>query len=466
MEEKLDFSLPDKKRRNSTVGNKAAILLLLILVALGLANHFGVSSYRDSAPQGRARGLSADQTKELAAKLARRSLHGRAAKVWQDYLAGADLGEAERARALFQAGVSLEKAGLCAEAIEYYYRSETAAALGDLVPQINAHIKSCFEKLGKFSALRYELMDRTVIGDSQQAGAKVVAEIGAEKITAADLDALIENAIEDQLNPMSAFMTAEQFNGEKAKMLEQYKNPQAKQQFLQNWLAQEILYRQALAEQLAEKPKVKSLLDALSRGLLSQQLINAQLASKINITETDLQTYYTANKDKYIDPAKAGISHILVDDEQQAKDLIKKIKDGEDFAGLAKAHSKDDVTKDNQGKIDVDVIEGSAVPVIGDANGLAQAIFAAQPPAVLDEPFKTEAGWEIVKVDTKHVERQMTFDEVRQQVRMTLTNQKRQDVQQDYIKQMMDKYGVIIHTSVLAPSNQAPPEQPPGGPQK
>jgi hypothetical protein len=31
----------------------------------------------------------------------------------------------------------------------------------------------------------------------------------------------------------------------------------------------------------------------------------------------------------------------------------------------------------------------------------------------------------------------------------TLLNQKRQDVQQDYIKQMMDKYNVIIHTSAL-----------------
>ena len=31
-------------------------------------------------------------------------------------------------------------------------------------------------------------------------------------------------------------------------------------------------------------------------------MMNEQLASKIHITDTDLQTYYTANKDKYVEP--------------------------------------------------------------------------------------------------------------------------------------------------------------------
>jgi len=41
---------------------------------------------------------------------------------------------------------------------------------------------------------------------------------------------------------------------------------------------------------------------------------------------------------------------------------------------------------------------------------------------------------------------------VRQQVMYSLTSQKRQDVQQEYIKEMMDKYNVVIHTSVMAPA--------------
>jgi peptidyl-prolyl cis-trans isomerase C len=465
MEEKLNFSLPEKKQKGS-IASKTAVILLLILIGLGLTNLLIALKPREAIQQAQTHGLSAEQTKQLAAKLSQRNLYDQAADTWQDYIANAGLTNTERARALFQAGMALEKAGLYADAIEFYYRSETVAKLDDLAPQINGHIKDCFEKLGKFSALRYELMDRTSINKAQEAGGEVIAEIGAEKIMLADLDAQIENALDNQLSSVAAFMSTEQFNEQKKKMLEQYQNPQAKQQFLQSWLAQKILYREALEKQLAEKPEIKRLMNELVQGLLSQQLMNEQLASKINITQTDLETYYTANKDKFLEPAKAKISHILVNEEQQAVDIIKRIKNGEDFGKLANEFSQDEGTKDSGGKIDLDVTEGSDVPVIGNVNGLNEKIFTAEAPVVLDEPIKTEKGWEIVKVDTKESERQKTFDEVRQQVMMMLSNQKRQDVQQDYIREMMDKYNVIIHTSVLAPSKVSQPESDSSGLQK
>ena len=456
MEEKLNFSLPDNTKKRS-LANGLSILLLLALVVLAAANLLVSLRAGRTPPAAGTPAMSAEQTKQLAAKLARRNLYRRSAALWRDYLASADLSDPERAKTLFQIGSMLEKAEMYAQAIEYYYRSEMASKLDELAPQINSHIKSCFERLGRFSALRYELMDRTAITPSDTAGAKIVAEIGPEKITAADLDAEIENEIDNQLAPMAAFMTPEQLNEQKSKALEQYKDPRAKQQFLQGWLAQEILYRQALEEQLAEKPEVKRLLADLTASLLSQQLMNARLASKINVTETDLQTYYTANKNQYVEPAAAGISHILVKDRQQADDLIKRINDGEDFAKLAAEFSEDQATKDAGGKIDADVTPGSYVPVIGDANDLSEKIFAADPNAVLDEPFETEKGWEVIKLDEKRPERQKSFDQVRQQVMMTLTNLKRRDVQADYIKLMMDKYNVIIHTSAVGPPKQDQP---------
>ncbi|MHC4623394.1 MAG: peptidylprolyl isomerase [Planctomycetota bacterium] len=458
MEEKLDFSLPDKKRKRNA-SNTICILLLLIVTGLISANLFVALSPKQAVSEKTAKTLSAEQTRQLAAKLAQRNLYDRAAGVWQDYLSLGDLTDIERARAQFQIGTLLEKAGDYAAAIEHYYRSEIAAALDELEPQINAHIKDCFEKLGKFSALRYELMDRTSFKKSDQAGAAIVAEIGAEKITEADLAAIIENEIESRLSMWAAFMTDEQFNEQKKKMLEQYKAPDARQQYLQTWLSQEILYRQALEEQLMERPQVKSILNQQARGVLSQHIMNQQLAAKINITETDLQTYYAANKTSYIEPARAKISHILVDDRRQADDLLGRIANGEDFGKLAEEFSRDESTKQKAGKIDIEVGEGSYVAGIGDFPELNEKIFAADAATVLDEPFKTEKGWEIVRVEEKLPERQKTFDEVREQVMSTLLGRKRQDVQQDYIKQMMDKYNVIIHTSALTGKTESEAEQ-------
>jgi len=449
MEGKLDFSLPEKKQKNA-ITNLIIIVLLLILIGLTAANMALRPAKDNQAPNVTSYSLSAEQTKQLAGKLAQRNLYIRAANLWKDYLAAGKLADAERARTLFQIGSLLEKASLYDQAIEYFYRSEIVAELGELKPQINAHIRNCFEKLGKFSALRYELMDRTSLEATPAAGAKIVAEIGAEKITESDLDGFIESDIESQLEPMAPFMTPEQFGEQKKKMLQQYKNPQAKQQYLQAWLAQEVLYRQALEDELAEKPEAKKLIDQLTRGALSQLLMNKELASKINITESDVQTYYAANKDKFVEPARAGISHILLDDQQQANELIGRIKGGEDFGELAKQFSKDESTKEKAGRIETEVQEDYAIPGIGTYEELNKKIFAVDAPKVLDEPFKTENGWEIVKVETLSPQRQKALDEVSQQVISMLANQKRQDVQSSYIEQMMNKHNVIIHTSAMS----------------
>jgi parvulin-like peptidyl-prolyl isomerase len=458
MTEKLNFSLPEKKQR-STALYGILIVLLLILIGLTAANLFLNPSNWQQAPDIVGLSSSPEQIKQLATKLAQRNLYSRAAKVWQDYLAAGKLTDAERARILFQIGTLFEKGSLYDHAIEYFYRSEGASELKELKPQISAHIRNCFEKLGKFSALRYELMDRTSIEAAPTAGAKIVAEIGAEKITEADLDGFIESDIENQLEPMAAFMTPEQFGEQKKKMLEQYKNPQAKLQYLQAWIAQEVLYRQALEENLAEKPEAKKLIDHLTRGALSQLQMNNELASKINITETDVRTYYTANKEKFLDPAKATISHILLEDQQQAKELISRIKGGEDFGELAKQFSKDENTKEKDGRIETQVQEGSYVAGIGAYEELNKKIFAAGPGVILDEPFETEKGWEIVKVGTITPERQKTLDEVSQQVISMLANQKRQDVQSSYIEQMMNKYNVVIHTSEFSGAGKGEPEE-------
>ena len=459
---KLDFSLPQKKAKTS-LSQKVILFLLCVITVLTGANLWMQRS--DSALPGTAldapTGLSAEQTKALATKLAQRSLFEEAAGMWQAYLIQAQLAPEEQAKALFQIGLMLKKAGQLEQAITHFYRSEMAAKLDELSPQINTHIKDCFERLGRFSALRYELMDRTSYKGQDNLSGKIVAEIGPEKITEADLTAILEDSSDGQLAPMASYMSASQLNEQKKKMLEQFKEAQAKQQFLQGYLAQEILYRQALEEKLADKPQIKKQLEDLTRNVLAQQLMSDLIAAKINITETDLQTYFEANKATYKDPQKARIRHILVAEEQTAQSLVEKLTQAADFSELAQGASLDTDTKDKGGVIDMDVTPGAYVPVIGNAPELNAAIFQAQAGSVLETAFKTEKGWTIVKVDSIQAERQKSFDEVRQEVMRTLSSQKQQEVQKEYIEQMMDKYKVIVHTSAFRPpAEEASAEKP------
>lgn len=459
MAEKLDFSLPEKKG-NGSVGQTLMVLLLVALTTLVAANL--AVTVRNAQPESKqgGQGLSSEQVKQLAAKLGQRGLHLEAADLWREYAASSDLAGAERARALFQAGVSLEKAGQYAQAIEQYYRSELAAPLDELAGQINTHVKQCFESLGKFAALRYELIDRTSLDPAEAAGGRIVAEIGPEKLTEAELDAMIERNIENQLASVKAFLPPEQVNEQKKRLLEQSRTPQARQQFLQSWLTQEILYRQALDEGLADKPETKQVLADMTRSVLSQQLMDEKLASQIHLTETDLRTYYSANRDQYVEPARAKISRIRVTDEDRAAELLERLGDGEDFAALAREFSQDEATKAAGGAVAEEVVRGAYVPGIGDAEEINQAIFAASAPTVLAQAFQTDQGWEIVKVEEKRPERQRSYEEVQQQVMQELLRRKQQEVQQDYIQEMMDRHNVIVRTSALAPALPADSQEP------
>lgn len=461
MTDKLDFSLPTQKNKGS-LGSGLTLWLLLGLTVLVLINLLmtvrSPGNGNGSPLAGQA--LTAEQTKTLATKLGQRNLYRRAAAVWQDYLRHGQLSDTDRAKALFQTGVALEKAGDCDQAIEYFYRSEAVATLEELAPEINTRIKQCFERLGKFSALRYELMDRTRYqSDDQTPTEEIVAEIGPQKITKADLGAFVEQQIENQLAPMAAFMSEEDINQQKKRMLEQSRNPQAQQQLLQQWLGQEVLYREALEQGMNNKAEVKQMLEEITRGVLAEQFMNHQLAAKINITQGDLQTYYQAHQSEYMDPAQATVRHILMVEESAAAKLIEKLKEGGDFGALAAEYSQAEDAKETQGQLSNPVVQGQAIADWGTLPELDAAIFAATPPAVLDIPFKSSKGWHIVKVEQKTAARQKAFDEVQQEVLRTLTNQKRQEVQQDLIQRMMDKFNVVIHRSTITPQPE-PAEAP------
>jgi hypothetical protein len=361
MNEKLDFSLPDKKQKSSFMP-QLLLVILIVLAGLTIFNIILSLQKQNIKPTGSSI-MTAGQVKELAEKLSSRNLYTRAAKAWQDYLSSNVLTDTERAKTLYQVGTLFEKSGSYEEAIEYFYRSEMTAKLNDLESQINSHIKDCYEKLNMYSSLRYELMDRTNFKTSEQSGSKIVAEIGTEKITEADLDALIEQTINNQLSSVSMLMTADQLSRQKNKMLEQFKTAEAKTQFIQSWIAQEVLYRQAIEQGLMDQQDTKKLIKDMTREALSQQLMNKEIASKVNVTETDIQTYYQANKSKYTQPSDAN-----------------------------------------------------------DPNS----------PAV-----------------------QKSYEQVKNQVAGELVGKKSQDVQTAFIKQMMEKYNVIIHSSAINPTKEA-----------
>jgi len=372
-----------------------------------------------------------------------------AAGVWDEYLRLGGIDEEEQARVWYRMGDLWLKADKPREAIGYFYRSEMVSKVADLEGQINAKVQECLEKAGQFAALRYELLERSSFKPGEDEAGQVVAELGGDKITSGQLDGMIEEQIDRQLQQYAVVATPEQLSQQRKTLFNQITSPQQKLQFLQMMMMEAALYREALARELDEDVKIKQQMRRTTQQFLAQKLLEKEVEPKINVTESDMQTYYQANILNFVVPAKAFISHIQVADKEQAGQVITRLKAGEEFAALAAELSLDEATKEKGGVIELEIGREYFVPGMGRSAMLDDKVFSSVAGALVDEPIEGENGWHVVQVRSVTVEQQQSFEQVQQEIFQTLTGQKRQELQQQLVDELMDKYEIVIHQDVF-----------------
>jgi len=142
------------------------------------------------------------------------------------------------------------------------------------------------------------------------------------------------------------------------------------------------------------------------------QRFQEKVIQDLNISDEALEKYYNEHKEEYED-IQVQASHILVKTEKEAKEILDKIKAGEDFAELAKEYSQDSSAA-NGGDLGY-FRKGMMVPEF------EEAAFSLSPGEISD-PVKTKYGYHIIKV-TDRKEEQKRFEDVKENVKYTLVQQ-------------------------------------------
>ncbi|QXM07406.1 peptidylprolyl isomerase [Crassaminicella indica] len=138
------------------------------------------------------------------------------------------------------------------------------------------------------------------------------------------------------------------------------------------------------------------------------------------LTDEKLKKYYDEHKEEYKD-IQVRASHILVDQEEKAKELLKRVKNGEDFAKLAKENSKCSSSK-----------KGGDLGYFGRGKMLPEFEKAAFSLKVgeISDIVKTEYGYHIIKV-TDRKEEMIKFEDIKEYIRGVMV--------QSAIKNKMDQ---------------------------
>jgi peptidyl-prolyl cis-trans isomerase C len=176
----------------------------------------------------------------------------------------------------------------------------------------------------------------------------------------------------------------------------------------------------AAKDDLANDAKVKERLALVQKQLARERYVEKNLEGKD--TNAALRKKYDELLFNNPRQEEVHARHILVKDEQLAKDLIVRLEKGEDFAKLAKENSIDP-SKDNGGDLGY-FVKGMMVKEFG------EAAFALKKGDYTKTPVKTQFGYHIIKSEDKRMQPKPEFDKVKDQVKGQLN--------EDLIRQMID----------------------------
>ena len=192
---------------------------------------------------------------------------------------------------------------------------------------------------------------------------------------------------------------------------------------------------------LDEDPGVLKKVQDYYHELLVDKITDIEVDQKLKLTEEDYQQYYEENKEDYVELEQVRLTCITLTNEERAKEVFQRIKDGEDIAALA-------VELSENGEL---IGPGSNNEIPGDTDFFDNTMYSRRAKAFSDAAFELEVGQmneEILHVELDgenyyltfrkekvKPERQQTLDEqsVRRNVERHVENQKREELMTDWL---------------------------------
>ena len=156
----------------------------------------------------------------------------------------------------------------------------------------------------------------------------------------------------------------------------------------------------------SEDPDVKKRLREVEDQIISEIFLTKTIGSQV--TEEALKKIYSETKSGMASGDQIKARHILLDSEENAAEIIKKLQAGGEFAKLASEYSTGPSAASGG---DLGWFgEGQMVPEF------SKAAFALNPGDIVTKPVKTQFGWHIILVEDRKVSAPPSFDEAKEQL--------------------------------------------------
>lgn len=194
-------------------------------------------------------------------------------------------------------------------------------------------------------------------------------------------------------------------------------NEGIREQLVGNIVISELLSKQALESGLGDDVAVREKLEVARQTVLSQAFIERLLIENV-ATETEMEERYDEIVKEFEGKKEYKARHILVEDEDEAREIIEELaEDMDDFGEIAREESTDSGSGQRGGDL------GWATPDIY-VPEFSEAMVALEVGGLTAEPVKSDFGWHIITLDeVRDVTVPEYDDEMRNRITSTLQNE-------------------------------------------
>ena len=196
----------------------------------------------------------------------------------------------------------------------------------------------------------------------------------------------------------------------------------------------ELMYSDALENNIENEEEFIEVFNDMKKSMLQQYNLR-KMFNQIILSEDEVKDFYEKNKYMYKRPEMVQASHILVDTEEKANEILEDITDGLSFEDAAKQYSSCPSKQ-----------EGGSLGQFGKGQMVKEfedAVFAMHV-GQISPPVKTQFGYHLIKLTEHMPERNSDFEEVYQEVKDSCFAIKQENVYKNRKEELSKKYDVVI----------------------
>ena len=212
-----------------------------------------------------------------------------------------------------------------------------------------------------------------------------------------------------------------------------YQNAEGRAVILEQLIAQRLFLADAMRNLYEREPAFKEELQRIKEQLLTQYAIS-KAVDNLTVTDIEARKFFDENREQFAAQPVVSASHILVDSEEKANDILAQLNQGSiAFEDAARQHSS--CPSAQQGGSLGEFTRGQMVPEFD------QAVFSMDV-GELRGPVKTQFGYHIIRLDDKKEGAPVSFDQAKDQIKAHLLEEKRQKAYQSKVNQLKILYPV------------------------